>query len=64
MEEKQWWTSKTLWANAIALTASAAIGLGVDLGLDPEAQASILGGVMAIVNIALRLVTRSPVKVG
>lgn len=55
---KPWWASKTLWANLIALGASIAAGFGVDIG--PEAQASLVGGVMAVVNIALRFLTIEP----
>ena len=61
---KPFWTSKTLWVNLIALWASVAVALGLDLGLDDEVQASIVGGVMAVVNIILRLMTSSGVRVG
>lgn len=55
---KPWYTSKTLYANAIAALATAATVFGLDLGLDdPEAQASLVAGVMVVVNIALRLIT-------
>ena len=63
MQEKPFWASKTIWANGLALVSSLSLGFGLDVGLDPEAQAAILGGVMAIVNIALRFVTDSAVKV-
>lgn len=54
--------SKTFWANAIAMVAAVSVMLGVDLGLDAERQAQILASIMPIVNIALRLVTKEPVK--
>ena len=54
---KPWWSSKTLWANIIAFAATLATVFGLDLGLTPETQASLLAGIMAVVNIALRLVT-------
>jgi hypothetical protein len=59
---KPFWASKTLWVNFIALAASASVAMGLDLGLTAESQAEIVGGVMATVNIALRLVTKTPVK--
>jgi hypothetical protein len=54
---KPWYTSKTLWANLIAGGVTVAGVFGIDVGLDPEAQAQLVAGVMVVVNIALRLVT-------
>jgi len=51
------WASKTLWANGVALIGSIAFAFGVDLGLDAQAQASIVTGIMAILNIVLRFTT-------
>ena len=53
------WASKTFWANIFALAAS--VGGGYGLGLDAEVQASLVGGVMAVVNIILRMITSSEV---
>ncbi len=61
MESKPFWTSKTLWVNFIAFIATVTGAFGLDLGLDPEMQASIVTGVMAVVNIVLRFVTTTPV---
>ena len=61
MPAKPWWQSKTIWANALALLAMLATSQGLDLGLDEQAQAELLGGIMAVVNIGLRLATRSAV---
>lgn len=58
---KPFWASKTLWVNGIAFVAAITGALGLDLGLDAEAQASLVGGVMAAVNIVLRLTTTAPV---
>ena len=49
--------SKTLWANGLAFVSTIAIANGFDLGLTAEVQAQILAGIMAIVNIVLRLMT-------
>ena len=62
METKPFWTSKTLWVNAIALVAAITGAFGMDLGLDAETQAGIVGAVMSVVNIALRFTTKSAVK--
>lgn len=60
METKPWFASKTLWANLIAGAVTLAGAFGVDVGLDPDAQASLVGGIMVVVNIALRFVTTQP----
>lgn len=48
------WQSRTMWVNLIALVASMLLAFGVDLGLDGEAQASMVTLVMAGVNMYLR----------
>ena len=62
-ESKPIYASKTLWVNLVALVVSVAAAFGVDLGLDTEAQASLVGGIMAVVNIALRMFADKPVSV-
>ncbi len=61
MEPKPWYVSKTLWINALAILAAVTGAFGIDLDLTPETQAALVGGIMAIVNIILRLVTKAPV---
>ena len=63
-DTKPWWTSKTLWTNAVMLVITVSTAFGIDLGLDPEAQVAIIGGVMAVVNIILRIVTKTAVSTG
>ena len=56
VDKKAWWSSKTLWLNLVAglaLVAQSQFGFVID----PEAQA----GILAVVNLALRLVTKEPV---
>lgn len=55
--DKKWYLSKTLWVNIIGGLASASTAFGFDLGLTPENQVAVVGGVMAIINIVLRIVT-------
>ena len=62
MESKPFWVSKTLWVNAIAVLAAVFGAFGMDIGLDPEMQIALVGGVMAVVNIILRLVTTTSVE--
>ncbi len=63
MEEnaKPFWASKTLWVNVIALVAVIVAAFWPDFNLDAELQASLVGGIMAIVNIVLRITTKTAV---
>lgn len=54
---KNWYASKTLWANAVAMVAIIAQGLTGKEILSPEVQGLALG----LVNMALRLITKSEV---
>ena len=48
----------------IGVTHVACLGhleLGLDLGLTPEIQAQLVAGIMVVVNIALRFVTKEPI---
>lgn len=58
--------SKTFWANVVSLAAMVATAKGLPYAgvlADPQTQAMAVGGVTAVVNIGLRLVTKEPVKV-
>ncbi len=50
---KPWWTSKTIWTNLLALLGSIVIAIG----FDPGRWAEISTVALAVVNLALRLVT-------
>lgn len=59
MEAKNFLTSKTLWANVLALVLIGAQMVGiVPTIFDPEKQA----GIVAIANLILRLITKQPVS--
>lgn len=62
MEGKDFWKSKTFWANTIAIIASITGVFGLDLGLDPEAQTATVATIMGIVNLVLRFTTKEPIK--
>jgi hypothetical protein len=62
MAVKPFWASKTLWANGIALVGSVGISLGFDMGFTPEVQGTLVAGVMAVVNIILRFMTKDAVR--
>ena len=57
MDSKPWYTSKTLWANAIAF---AAILVQARAGFIIDAETQI--GILAVVNVILRLVTKTGIS--
>lgn len=57
MDQKKWYTSKTLWANAVAASAMVLQGVTGRELLPVEFQGVLLG----VVNMALRLITKSEV---
>jgi hypothetical protein len=62
MQTKAWWSSKTIWVNVMAGVAAIAAGFGLDLGLTAEVQSQVVVGVLAAVNVALRVVTSSALR--
>lgn len=62
MNEKVWYTSKTLWVNGLTIVGLAFGLLGVDVGLDDETKGEIAAGVVALANFVLRVVTASQLK--
>jgi hypothetical protein len=63
MEVKPFWASKTLWVNLFAGVATVSTAFGFDLGLDPETQVAIVGGIIAVANMILRAMTKTAVSV-
>lgn len=61
METTKWYQSRTMWVNIIAAVATLAGVFKIDLGLTPEAQATVVTTILALVNIGLRLVTKKPI---
>jgi len=61
METTKWFASKTLWVNVVAALATLAGVFKIDLGLTPEVQATVVTTILALVNIALRLVTKTAI---
>lgn len=55
---KPWYASKTILTNLIAAAVTIGGVFGLDFGLDAEAQAQLVAGVMIVANIVLRLVTK------
>lgn len=63
MDTTKWYLSKTLWVNVVAAVATVAGLFKLDLGLTPEVQATVVTTILALANIALRLVTKKPISV-
>jgi len=61
MDTTKWYASKTLWVNVVAAVATLAGVFKLDLGLTPEVQATVVTTILALVNVGLRLVTKTPV---
>jgi len=54
---KEWYKSKVLWFNVLALLVAVATGFGFgELEIDPLVPA-IAGGIVALINLILRLMT-------
>jgi hypothetical protein len=59
MDGKPFYLSKTIWANVIAIGAAILGAFNIDV--DPETQAQIAAGIVAVANIILRFVTKEPI---
>ena len=57
LDTKNWWASKTIWINLIALAGSIAISLGCN----PGRWAEISTVTLAAANLALRLITKEEI---
>lgn len=55
--ETVWWASRTLWVNAIAIVGMITQGVTGHVLISMELQATILG----VINMVLRLITKTPV---
>ncbi|MDT8328138.1 MAG: hypothetical protein RQ750_12260 [Roseovarius sp.] len=64
METKPFWASKTIWVNLIAGAAAVTTAFGLNLGLDGETQTALVGGIMAVANIVLRVITSTKLTGG
>lgn len=62
-QTKPFWASRTIWANLVMVAGVVLESTGVTNVLDPETQSLILGGIMGIVNVILRFVTKDAVVI-
>jgi hypothetical protein len=54
---KEWWASKTIWANLIALVGSVVLAMG----FEPGRWAEISTVSLAVVNVILRFYTKEEI---
>lgn len=57
---KDWWKSKTIWINVIAIGAII-VKSELGLSLDPEYEVLVIGGLLAVINLVLRKVTKEEI---
>jgi hypothetical protein len=60
-EPKSWLASKTLWINGLTLAAAALLAVSNSPVLPAEFTPYVVGA-LAVVNVALRFFTDSPLK--
>lgn len=58
MDSKPWYTSKTLWANAVAFVALLVQSFGTGFVIDAEHQI----GILAVINLILRFTTKTGIS--
>ena len=58
MDPKPWYASKTLWVNAIAFVALLVQSFGTGFVIGAEEQV----GILAVLNLVLRLVTKTGIS--
>lgn len=55
--KKEWWRSRTIWVNGVALIASiSAVAVGVEI------NAGAQGAIITILNLLLRFDTDGPIR--
>lgn len=57
---KDWWTSKTVWINGLAIITALLAYFNVDFQIDPELFAVILPVLIGLINLWLRKGTATP----
>ncbi len=54
-QTKQWWNSKTVWVNLLAICGTVALSYG----LDENSWVEISTTLLAVINLGLRFVTKT-----
>lgn len=61
MDTKSILQSKTFWANVVGVIVTLLAMKGIQLS--PDDQATIIGGIMLVINVVMRLVSNGPVTI-
>lgn len=62
-ETKKWYSSKTMWINALTTIAGILTALNSDKGISPQTVGYLATG-LGIVNMVLRMITDKPIDKG
>ncbi len=62
MNDKVWYKSKTIWVNGLTVVGLMFGLFGIDVGLDESTKNEIAVGVIAVVNLILRIMTSSGIS--
>lgn len=60
MKDKSPFQSKTIWFNLVAFSAALLV-MFTDVNISSEEQAALAGGIITLVNIGLRFVTKESI---
>jgi hypothetical protein len=61
-DTKTWWQSRTIWANIVATLFALLAGFKVlPTGLDQETVLTTIMGAIAVVNVLLRISTKTAI---
>ena len=61
-EGKEWWESKTVWVNIIAIFGAIGTYLGLPINISPELAMTIYPLVLGLINVYLRNKTEKPIN--
>lgn len=63
MNTKSIIASRTLWINVIAIIAASLGAFNIDVGLTPEVQVALVGGIIAAINVVMRFFTKKSLTI-
>lgn len=61
-EGKEWYQSRTVWVNALAILAGIFAQFGMSFDIEPETAMTLYPLILGFINVVLRKMTKSPLK--
>jgi hypothetical protein len=61
-EGKNWWESKTIWVNVVAIIAGITGYFGLPVDIEPEMAMTIFPSALAVINLILRGTTKTKIN--